>query len=206
MQINLAILEQMIQDLSEQQYATSDQLFPRSFVEKLAQECENRFVDGQLKKSAIGIGADRSIQQEIRGDFTSWIDLNSATSEQKQLLGFLETLQMELNRELYLGLRRFEIHFAYYPPKAGYDKHIDNPKGQGNRRITFILYLNENWQPADGGVLAVFDPQQPHKIIAEITPTFGKVVLFCSDIFPHEVQKANAPRKSITGWFRNDAL
>ena len=206
MQINLEILEQMIQELADKNWTACDHLLPQNLAESLSTQCLDLYQQGQLKKAAIGVGPDKSVHQEIRGDFTTWIENDTESFVQKQLLLLLEELRNHLNRHLYLGLQRFEVHFAFYPTNTAYQKHIDNPRGQGHRRITFILYLNENWQPADGGLLALYSPQQPEQILTHIEPKLGRVVLFCSDIFPHEVLAANAPRKSVTGWFRNDAL
>lgn len=44
-----------------------------------------------------------------------------------------------------------------YPPGARYTKHVDNGGEVGNgRRITALLYLNEEWLKGDGGELSVY--------------------------------------------------
>lgn len=149
---------------------------------------------------------------EIRGDHTFWLntDLSSSSSTeahnldiQAQFVECLHEILTQLNQSFYLGLKSVEAHFAMYPPGTGYAKHVDNHRGEGTRKVTFILYLNENWQPGHGGELSLFTE---HEEPVQITPRLGHFVLFRSEIFPHQVEKSFQPRLSVTGWFRNDAL
>ena len=206
MQINLSALDNMMDELATKKWSSSNEVFSLEFCQSLLQECRRLEGDGAFKKAAIGFGQDKSIQSEIRGDLTFWLTEDSSNEIQNSFLEALHTIRQELNRGLYLGLRREEAHYAVYPPKTGYQKHVDNHRRQGHRLITFILYLNENWKPADGGALSIFAPDNDTQVITQIAPQMGTLVLFCSDIFPHQVEESFAPRRSLTGWFRNDAL
>ena len=62
-----------------------------------------------------------------------------------------------LNREAFLGLFELEMHYAWYPPGAGYARHIDQPHGSGQRRVSLVLYLNRRWRAGDGGELKIVD-------------------------------------------------
>jgi SM-20-related protein len=71
--------------------------------------------------------------------------------------------------------------------------------------------LNDDWKPEDGGELLMFadcgiagsDADNP---IDVISPVAGKMVIFMSDRYPHEVLPARRKRYSIAGWFRlNDS-
>lgn len=187
-------------------WAQSSELFTKEFVRALARECHHLSESGAFTKAAIGHGAGKSIHAEIRGDYTYWITPDNATPTTLNFLNILQDIQQTLNQELYLGLKRFETHFALYPPETGYDKHIDNPRRAGHRLITFVLYLNENWEESDGGKLTLFNPDNDSEIISQVNPHAGNFVLFCSDVFPHKVETSFAPRMSLTGWLRNDAL
>lgn len=187
-------------------WACSKNIFPASFCRSLAFECQNLFSQGALKPAAIGFGHSKVLHQNIRGDLTLWLDEANSSPLQQHMHQELGTLLRELNRSFYLGLKRFEAHFALYPPGAGYDKHIDNHRGSGARKITFILYLNENWQKGHGGELSLYAPDQPDQLIKQFEPTLGTFLLFRSDLFPHQVEKSLQPRLSLTGWFRDDAL
>ena len=39
-------------------------------------------------------------------------------------------------------------------------------------------------------------------IIDTVNPTFGKMIIFLSESFPHAVLTAGKQRRSIAGWFR----
>jgi Predicted proline hydroxylase len=206
MQINLSALDNMMDELATQQWSTSSEVFPLEFCQSLLQECLRLENEGALKKAAIGFGQEKSIHSEIRGDSTFWLSENTENPTHQNFLEALCAIREQLNRGLYLGLRREEAHYAVYPPKTGYQKHVDNHRGQGHRLITFILYLNENWQSLDGGALSIFKPENDEDLLTQVPPQMGTFVLFCSDVFPHQVEESFAPRRSLTGWFRNDAL
>jgi SM-20-related protein len=112
----------------------------------------------------------------------------------------METLRINLNRHLFLGLFDYECHYAYYPPGAFYRKHVDAFKGDTNRILSAVLYLNPIWEPQDGGELVLYSNQE--ELLESILPSYGKLVLFLSQDFPHEVLPVSKSRYSIAGWFR----
>jgi SM-20-related protein len=196
----------MMEELATKKWSASDSVFPKAFCQKLLKECQHLENENMLKKAAIGFGQEKSIQSAIRGDLTYWLSEEHHRPAQTEFLEALCAIRESLNPGLFLGLRREEAHFAVYPPGTGYQKHVDNHRGQGHRLITFILYLNEDWKEADGGKLSLFDPNNEKILLDQISPRFGNFVLFCSDVFPHQVEESFATRRSLTGWFRNDAL
>lgn len=204
-QINLTELNRIFDQLAEQNWAQSQDLFAPDFCRLLAQECQKLHDQGALQKASIGHGPSKATHAEIRGDYTLWLDAQTATALQSEFLSFLETLLLQLNQSFFLSLKSFETHFALYPPGAGYDKHIDNHRGSGARKITFILYLNEHWQKGHGGELSLYHPEQENMLLAQVEPRLGTFVIFRSELFPHQVEKSFQPRLSITGWLRDDA-
>jgi len=108
----------------------------------------------------------------------------------------IEELMERLKRELFLSLQGYEFHFALYPPGGFYKSHLDQFGARSNRMISFIIYLNENWQSGDGGELRIHKHDQ--KI--DIEPLMNRTVLFRSDCILHEVLSATKPRRSLTGW------
>ena len=196
----------MIDELATKKWSSSDAVFSKEFCLNLRRECQQLEQDGAMKKAAIGFGHEKAVQSEIRGDSTFWLSEDSNNTTHRHFLEALCAIREELNRGLFLGLRREEAHFAIYPAKTGYQKHVDNHRRQGHRLITFILYLNEGWKKDDGGALSIFAPENKSELLTQIAPQMGTFVLFCSDVFPHQVEESFAPRRSLTGWFRNDAL
>ena len=79
---------------------------------------------------------------------------------ERLLLEELEQLRLELNREAFLGLFELELHYAWYPPGAGYARHVDQPRGGTQRQVSLVLYLNAEWQPLAGGALRIFDADE----------------------------------------------
>jgi SM-20-related protein len=149
---------------------------------------------------AARIGGDRSLQrrEEIRGDSTCWIVPPLLPAEQA-LLAALERLRLELNREALLGLFELELHYAWYPPGAGYARHVDQPLGRTQRRVSLVLYLNEGWTPAAGGELRIFDAADGHR---DIEPIAGRLVCFLTPGREHAVLPTQCDRLSVSGWFR----
>jgi len=56
--------------------------------------------------------------------------------------------------------------------------------GHKSRILSSVLYLNEDWQAGDGGELLIFDPAG-ESFIATVEPTFGRMIIFLSESFPH---------------------
>ena len=88
-----------------------------------------------------------------------------------------------------------------------YKKHKDAFKGEGNRVLSVVVYLNQNWSRDDGGELVIYDQSLANSAIIEhnkitVTPSFGTIVVFLSEEFPHEVLPALRDRYAIAGWFR----
>ena len=154
---------------------------------------------GQFKSA--GIGREQKFQHNpfVRSDEILWID--ECEPELTPYMDWMNTLRQQINQNLFLGLFDYECHFAHYSPGSFYKKHIDAFKGSSNRVVTTILYLNPHWQPGDGGELLLYTPDSG-TLLKTISPRFGKLVVFLSELFPHEVLPANKDRYSIAGWFR----
>ncbi len=150
---------------------------------------------------AAGIGRDRDhmLNNFVRSDQICWITGEDAPC--RRWLAWASELQAYLNRRLLLGLFSFESHFAHYAPGDFYKKHLDAFKGEANRMLSLVVYLNPGWQPTDGGELVLYTADDDSQSI-QVTPGFGTVVAFLSEDFPHEVLPAARDRYSIAGWFR----
>lgn len=178
--------------------AVQDQFLTPGHTRALIDCAQQRRARGDFE--AARIGAERSLQRraDIRGDSTCWIHPPLLSPEQT-LLQELERLRLELNREALLGLFELELHYAWYPPGAGYARHVDQPRGRGQRQVSLVLYLNEGWTASDGGELRLFDPAGAHR---DIEPVAGRLVCFLTPGREHEVLPTQRDRLSITGWFR----
>jgi len=169
----------------------------------LLRACESSFAQGEFRQAGVGRRGSPEVRQEIRGDHVLWIDPGTTSPEQKVWLETLENLRLAINRRFFLGLHDYEGHFAIYPPGAFYKAHLDRHEGSSERIVTTILYLNDDWQPGDGGELKLWTtPGDREGGFVLIEPRLGVLVCFLSGDFWHEVMPAHKTRASITGWFR----
>jgi len=151
-----------------------------------------------LQRAGVGRGGERRVLDAVRGDWIRWLD--GSSPEQERFLQRMETIRLEVNRGLQLGVFEVEAHFALYPPGSGYERHLDAFQGDNPRRLSVVLYLNRDWAAADGGELVLFDVEG--REIRRILPEGGTLVLFLSQQVPHAVLPATRWRASIAAWFR----
>ncbi|MDX1598237.1 MAG: 2OG-Fe(II) oxygenase [Marinobacter sp.] len=161
-------------------------------------------VTDAMKKAGIGRGADLTRDRSVRRDRIAW--LHGLTPPQRELFRCLERIREGLNRRLFLGLKRYEAHYATYQSGDFYRKHLDSFAGRASRVVSLVLYFNEDWQPADGGELQVFNRDNQDEVCGLILPEMGRMVLFLSEEIPHEVLPANRARYSLACWFRQDEV
>lgn len=184
-----------IDELSENDIVTIDNFLPLELWQKLKDFLVQKDEEDDLKKAALGVGANKQIIEEIRGDYTFWLEENRDESL-KDFFSLANELKSMLNRYCYLSLSGYEFHLAHYPMGSFYKKHLDQFNTRSNRMITLIIYLNETWSPENGGELKVYHTEE--KLIS---PLKNRCVLFKSAEVPHEVLKTNTSRYSLTGWF-----
>jgi SM-20-related protein len=204
---NPKLLNSICDGLAESGYVQIDDAFPQDFMFELQHQVESLDAD-QFKSAGIGRADDFQTNSQIRRDKILWLDENLL--ENQSYFDWTEALRLALNKRFFLGLFDYECMFAHYPQGAFYQKHVDafkqpvHQKGN-NRKVSTVLYLNPNWQPGDGGELLLYEHNQdlPFK---SISPELGRLVVFLSEDFPHEVLPVQVSRYSLTGWFRTNHL
>lgn len=196
-------LTPLVQDLKAKGWHLNASLVPLPVCEDLLSQLLLHKQMSDLKKAQIGQGVETQIQKEIRGDFIRWLDFNKPTALENSFAAWLDVFLQKLRPQLLLGLSEFEFHYAFYPPKTHYEKHIDVFKKNSSRQISFVLYLNKNWAAGDGGELVLFDETDSLRETQRISPQFGHLVLFLSDTIYHQVNFTNRERFSVTGWLKN---
>jgi len=186
------------EQLAQVGYIVLDKPLHTSLSTQLFARCHD---DDALRFQAahVGRGATKKQIDHIRGDVISWLDEKNSTDQ--AYLAWMEALRQGLNAALFLGLFDYECHYAIYDAGTGYAKHSDVLAGKKNRILSTVFYLNEDWQGDDGGELLLFEPTGD-TVLAKVNPSFGKMIIFLSESFPHEVLIAHNKRRSIAGWFR----
>ncbi|WP_273203719.1 2OG-Fe(II) oxygenase [Marinobacter subterrani] len=201
-----AWLDKLAEGLSEQGWMTLDVRDRLGLDLLVALQQEVAILDrtDAMKKAGIGRGNDLVRDRSVRRDKIAW--LQGVTVPQAALFEFFDTIRQGLNQRLFLGLKRFETHYATYHPGDFYKKHLDSFQGRASRVVSLVLYLNEAWQAADGGMLQVSNRDSEHEVCGTVLPEAGRMVLFMSEEIPHEVLPANRTRYSLACWFRQDEV
>ena len=187
-------MNQMIDSLATQGYYLWDGFLTPEEVTDL-RDC----IPDDWKKARIGRNDDVMRETDIRSDKIQWLRRDMGTPVQ-EFLDKMEAIRLAANQAFFLGLFEYEAHFAKYEKGDFYQKHLDCFKGNENRRLTTVFYMNDEWSEEDAGELVVYDLNDQH--IATIPPKAGRLLIFLSEQFPHEVLPTNTERFSIAGWFR----
>ncbi|MFW1678615.1 2OG-Fe(II) oxygenase [Pontibacter sp. JAM-7] len=193
-----ALFEQIAQKLESQGYAVLPASLPETITDALMQALAIQD-EYNFRAASVGRGPEQTKNPFIRRDRILWIEPHLPAVN--TWLEWTEQLRCFLNQRLFMGLFSFESHFAYYQPGDFYKKHFDAFRGQSNRVLSVVTYLNRGWEPGQGGELIIY-AEDNHSELIKVQPAFGTLVLFLSEHFPHEVLPACRERYSIAGWYR----
>src|SRR5690554_841249 len=182
--------------LAQQDYVIIDNFFKTEDLKNAHLFFEAKQNEGVFQKAAIGASGNEKIINEVRGDYTYWLEKDKHI-QIKSIFEALDEVKEVFNRLMYLSLADYEFHLAHYPKGSFYKKHLDQFEGRNNRMVSVIIYLNKDWRHGDGGELRIY--REGHDSI-DITPIENRCVMFRSDTLYHEVLTSNTSRKSITGW------
>lgn len=182
--------------LANKDFVFVDNFIPDHFYQHVQSYFQQLLEESEFSKAAIGTNQQRQIESSVRGDFIYWLD-KQKDSEISLLFTLFHEITAKLREYLFLSISDYEFHFALYPPHTRYEKHIDQFHGKKNRVLSMLIYLNEDWQPGDGGELKIYGPGTDTTLIE---PFAKRMVMFKSDTVEHEVLLTQTPRKSITGW------
>eukprot|EP01065_Artemidia_motanka_P027488 TRINITY_DN32686_c0_g1_i1.p1 TRINITY_DN32686_c0_g1~~TRINITY_DN32686_c0_g1_i1.p1 ORF type:complete len:387 (+),score=129.32 TRINITY_DN32686_c0_g1_i1:44-1162(+) len=201
--------------LLERDFAVLDDFWPAADCRRIRAELHRDWRSGHLSPGVIGTGAacDSAAATTMRSDLIRWHEGGDPGTE--AATEFLEeradifiqklgVLLQSIGAEDWQPKSRSKMMFAVYPGDGThYVKHYDNPNRNG-RKVTLLLYLNEDWQPSHGGHLrigrdAIECSERPY---ADVAPISGRAVLFWSDRrCPHEVAPCHVPRYTLTTWY-----
>ena len=192
------LFHRIADDINRRGYSIRPAALPEHIASALYsyQQCSDKrkYID-----AGVGRGDGFLRTEFIRTDQICWI---SGESDAGGLwIDWTGRLQRVLNQRLFLGLFSFESHFSHYPPKAFYKRHYDAFRGDVNRVLSVVTYLNPGWGHGDGGELVLYRDEHDRDGI-KVVPLYGTVVVFLSEEFPHEVLPARRDRYSIAGWYR----
>ena len=189
----------IVDGLAGEGIAIVAKFLPEVTIAALRAEALRRDAAGLLTAAGTGRGSGRAVREDVRGDRVGWIDASDAVPAERELMAALEALRVAVNRELMLGLWRYEGHYALYPPGARYARHVDRFRDDDARVLSLVLYLNAGWRAADGGALRIARVGGASR---DVLPRGGMLVTFLAAEFEHEVLPASRSRVAVTGWYR----
>ncbi|QXL85693.1 2OG-Fe(II) oxygenase [Comamonas sp. NLF-1-9] len=195
--------DEIIAALNRQGWSITDTTVAPQLCAELRAHAQRLWEEGAFEPGEFGLDLAGGKQPEVRGDAVCWIEPASDLAR----LPFFEWMagfRAVLNERFKLGVRSQEFHFARYPEGRGYRKHLDQHRGRNLRKISVVLYLNPDWDAANGGELCFYQPTDPNTEIARLAPLNGRLAVFVSGLMPHAVLPCKATRWSVTGWLRTD--
>ncbi len=195
---DVSLFESIVDDISTKGYSVRDNALEPVLLDKLNDRIKLMSA-AKFKRAGVGRHDDHTVKDLVRTDEISWIE--GDCDAEAAWIGWAESLQAYVNRRLFLGLFSFESHFAHYAPGDFYKKHQDSFKGEANRVLSIVVYLNKDWLPDSGGELLIYTADAGQSPV-KVTPAYGTVAIFLSEEFPHEVLPSRRDRFSIAGWFR----
>ncbi len=184
-------------DVEARGWSCQDGLIDAELIAELRAEAQRAHHQGDFHLGAVGGGAARALRPTIRSDEIWWLAAHNSPALAR-LAGMLEALRLVLNRELQLGLFGHEAHFARFAPGAFYARHLDQPTTSRQRILSCALYLNPDWLESHGGAMRLYIGAGQ---FVDVLPRAGRLAIFLSDRFEHEVLPASRERWSLTMWF-----
>jgi len=143
-----------VEDLVLKGYTVQPSSLPLALLVGLQEQVYSLSSD-DFEHAGIGRARDYHRNQFVRSDDVCWMTGESAVGA--AWLDWCEQLRLELNRQLFLGLFSFESHYAWYRAGAYYKRHYDAFRGQTNRVLSLVSYLNSDWALDDGGELILYE-------------------------------------------------
>ena len=193
--------EELIQGLIDNQYGCCNDFISPSTVQGLINNMTALIASGDMKSAGIGKENDFQKNKLIRSDKINWIDDLSKNQYEEIYLKKVRAFIDHLNKTCFTTIKTFESHYANYETGSFYKRHIDQFKNEKGRKYSIVLYLNQNWEEKDGGMLSLYPSSGVQK---DIAPLEGRMVFFRSDEMEHEVHPSTTrERKSIAGWLKD---
>ena len=154
------------------------------------------FASHLLRPAGIGRDTIQEHDTTIRGDMIYWLDRRHGNVHENEFLDMIDAFVIHLNSTCYTGITGYEFHYTLYGEGSFYHRHLDRFRSSDARQYSLIIYLNDDWQKADGGELCIHHSDHEQNI----SPVSGRGVFFRSQDLEHEVLLTHRPRMSITGW------
>ena len=195
-------LDVIAADIAAGNVSVHENFIAPDLVASLRNQALELWSEGAFDAARVGIGDTKHLAPSVRRDWIHWLDSGELTAEQHEVAQRLEALRVAINQQTFMGLFEWEGHLALYPPGSFYKRHVDVFRNHRSRQVTYILYLNPNWQVGDGGELRVYESGDDITHFDDVQPRGGTLVTFLSESVYHEVLTSKTDRLTWTGWYR----
>lgn len=193
--------EELIQGLIDHEYGCCSDFVIPSTMTGLRDNLTAHQASGEMKSAGVGSKSDFHKDTLIRGDQVKWIQEKSTNPFEMIFLKKIWKFIDYLNFTCFTSIKSFESHYANYDRGSFYKRHLDQFRIEKGRKYSVVLYLNQDWQEMDGGMLSLYPVVGARK---QISPIGGRMVFFRSDELEHEVHPSlTRERRSIAGWLKN---
>lgn len=195
------IFNTLINSFIDDKVGITDNFLSASLSSHLKENLHTLYTGNQLRSAGTGNDAAVVHNRSVRSDKIYWLDRKRNDPHENAFFDLMDGFVEHLNSTCYTGITGYEFHYTLYEAGSFYKKHLDQFRNNESRQYSMIIYLNANWQEADGGELCIYHHDREQRI----SPSGGKSVFFKSSEMEHEVLCTNKPRMSITGWLKRDA-
>lgn len=190
-----------LDQLAENDYVIIDDFISEELFGIVSTYFSERLAENDLAKAGIGALGDYTIDKQIRGDYVYWLD-ESKDAALQPFFDQMNEFVLKVKRFCFLSISDVECHLAYYPKGSFYKRHVDQFKERNNRILSFVLYLNPDWEQEHEGELIIYKGEKAIKI----PPLKSRLILFKSAGLEHEVALTHNERLSLTGWMLNNPV
>ena len=192
----------LINSFIDTKVGISENFLPPSLASQLKKNLLTLFKSNQLQPAGTGNKNKVTHNKSVRSDMIYWLDRRHMNPYENEFFDLIDNFVSYLNSTCYTGITGYEFQYALYEKGSFYKKHLDQFRNIDNRKYSMIMYLNEDWQKADGGELCIYQAESRQNI----APENGKMVFFKSSELEHEVLLTHKARMSITGWLTVNSL
>jgi SM-20-related protein len=223
------ISQKDIDVLSTKGFVIVPDFLPQEMVDELRDDILKLRTGSAFREAKIGQDNTNNLNKSIRIAETCFIGRNrpeltritgdnSVRDRSSGLYDILDGLCDSLvdlcwkESEAKLDKSLTELLYAYYPTGGFYRRHRDAIPNSASvlRKYSLLLYLNrDGWDPErdagqlrihlDGGGDELPEGATPNYI--DVDPLGGTLVLFKSELVPHEVLDTNSERFALVGWY-----
>lgn len=190
-------------------YVTYDSMFTEDYLKALLWEC--MFIEAHYMHKFTKSKVKRNHEEVEEGDYKNYHRISNVfwfTYLQEEHLEYVpnilkfkqwaQSLKEAINKQMPQGFEVAEIEeqYLFYEEGGKFETHLDTnchpfvdciigTVDQYPRIMTYLIYLNPEWQESDGGTLSIFKSWPFGDLQETIEPHLGKAMFFRSDKLFH---------------------